>query len=154
MNKHQEKRRARLKSGLVKKRNRETCHLTRKERIGARLCINCCTPVVGNIQTCKICTLKAHMRKATGSSVGWENLLKIFEKQDGRCCYTGVVLELGVNASVDHAIPRTHKDFPGDADFTNLVWTTREVNRFKSTLTSAELKEYCAGIIGWMDGQK
>jgi len=71
-----------------------------------------------------------------------EKLKIILEKQNYTCPYTGRKLILGVNASVDHKIPRSlSRENVGSID--NLEWVETEVNRAKRTLTKEEFISLC-----------
>lgn len=59
------------------------------------------------------------------------------KQQNYKCVYTGEKLILGVNAHLDHIMPRSR--FPELAnDVNNLEWVTDEINNLKGQLTKEE----------------
>lgn len=100
---------------------------------------------------CKVCSNE----RLKGSSLCSFHLVKAICKKDNattnllidklyaqrfECYYTGTLLLLGVNASIDHIQPlnKQGKDIPE-----NLVWVDFSVNRMKSdTLNTAFFSEY------------
>lgn len=76
-------------------------------------------------------------RGATGKASDWRSILALFNKQDGRCPYSGEKLWFGVNASLDHIKPRSeHPD--GITDTSNLQWVTKWVNKAKGARSHEE----------------
>ena len=61
---------------------------------------------------------------------------KLFEKQNGRCFYTGAILDL-VTAHVDHRIPISRG---GTNDFSNLALCTADANLLKHNKTDDEFR--------------
>lgn len=55
--------------------------------------------------------------------------------QNNRCVYSGRILELGINASVDHKIPKFKG---GTDDISNLQWVDANVNVSKNCLGEEE----------------
>jgi 5-methylcytosine-specific restriction endonuclease McrA len=70
-----------------------------------------------------------------GNSEGLADYLyRLFEAQEHKCYYTGLLLTPGVNATVDHIIPVSS----GDNDaylWTNLVWCDKDVNFMKRSMS-------------------
>ena len=62
----------------------------------------------------------------------------ILNKQKYKCAYTGIDLEPGVNASLDHIIPKTKG---GSNDLTNIQWIDKDVNIFKGGMMHAKFIE-------------
>lgn len=68
----------------------------------------------------------------------------LWEKQGGRCAYTGELLIPGVNASLDHKIPSTRG---GTNDLENLQWVTYQVNRMKTDMLEEEFFRLCRMVL-------
>jgi len=62
-------------------------------------------------------------------------LLALLDKQNRRCPYSGRLLLIGDNASIDHKIPL---DRGGTNDLTNLQWVDYHVNIMKWYRTDEE----------------
>ena len=63
-----------------------------------------------------------------------------WNKQEGRCFYTGERLTPGKNASLDHQVPTSR----GGADSPlNLVWVDKTVNRMKTDMNHEEFIKTC-----------
>ncbi len=98
-------------------------------------CYDCLQPPLsGTVSRCeKHWLVQAAWRAGLRVKDGWVILRKKLEAQKWRCFYTGRILTLGVNASVDHIYARsTHPHLQGDIE--NLEWVDLEVNRAKRTL--------------------
>lgn len=127
----------------------------RKLRRSAGLCENC-----GNVNVlsrhidktiyCESCYLKTMSRKHFGTSFHWKDLKQLFEKNH-ICPYTGNNLKLGVNASLDHKIP---KNAGGDNSLENLQFIYSDgdfdqngfhggfdVNIMKGTITDEKFRK-------------
>lgn len=91
-------------------------------------------------KTCHTCSVKHLWAKYSGSVTGWEALIEKLRKQEYKCTYTGELLVLGKNASIDHVLPRSrYPEMAGDPE--NIQWVTRRVNRLKGEMTHAEFME-------------
>ena len=129
------------------------------------MCENCFKlPALINRTRCKNCLMKAiikegfkfdRRRKMRGStqargtcyveqfqpSVRAEWINKIMVKWTGICHYTGIPIEIGATASLDHKLPvsRVHI-FGPDKIFhpENLVWCHKSVNILKGDKTASE----------------
>jgi len=77
----------------------------------------------------------------------WRELKAKFEQQNERCYYTGDKLILGINASIDHVIPRSSKN-KNVYTIDNLVWCTREVNLAKRHTSVENFMELCRKVSG------
>ncbi len=69
--------------------------------------------------------------------------MAILLKQGARCPYTGEQLELGVNDSVDHIIPKARG---GPNTIENYQWVTRMANAAKDAMTHEEFIAFCANV--------
>ena len=79
-----------------------------------------------------------------GSKVG-EAVEEMLIRQNYKCAYTGVVLVLGVNASLDHIKPRLeHPDLLGQ--ISNLEWVDETVNRSKGKMSRERFIELCREV--------
>lgn len=119
-----------------------------QNRRAAGLCIYCGTVAMvrrfnirlktqANPETCETCYLKAVARRHLGNSRHWNLLKEKWEAQNQRCPYTGILLELGYNASLDHIKPAQR--FPLiKNEISNLEWVHDNINSYKSSLTKDE----------------
>ncbi len=64
--------------------------------------------------------------------------------QGGRCALTGGLLLPGVNASVDHIVPRSAG---GTSDETNLQWVVADVNGWKGAMPMTRVVEMARKIV-------
>ncbi len=102
---------------------------TRQTRRDAGLCVRCgSVPHTLHSQQCEGCHLKSMSNELWGTRKRWQDLLDLFDSQRGRCRYTGWLLTIGLNASVDHIIP-TSKG--GTDDLANLQWVDLAINKMK-----------------------
>ncbi len=67
-------------------------------------------------------------------------------EQDFKCYITGRELVLGLNASLDHVIPRS-KDKELSKKIDNLKWCDKSVNFVKRDLTIDEFISLCRDVI-------
>lgn len=124
----------------------ETCRIKHKagidyyknERITKGLCAECGRfPFSGNAKSCETCILKA-MAKAHFKDVRkWTVLRELFDVIS-TCPYSGIKLTLGINASLDHKIPRSKG---GTDDIENLQFIHIWCNTMKSNLSETEFLE-------------
>ena len=84
---------------------------------------------------CKRCILKNIAKKSLGDSSRHEELLQLLHNQNYQCPITGLHIELGINASVDHIIPRNRG---GNHSVENLRWVHVVFNRMKSDFLDSE----------------
>lgn len=70
-------------------------------------------------------------------------LVEIWDRQQGRCFYSGEILVPGVNAGLDHKVALTRG---GNLSLENCQWVTKLVNRMKSDLTHDEFILWCRFI--------
>lgn len=95
---------------------------------------------------CRWCWFAMMARNALGSRSRGPDLARLWLAQGGRCAYTGRQLTPGVNASVDHVLPRSRG---GSDELDNLVWTCAEVNRAKTDLTPEAFRALCAEVLAY-----
>lgn len=106
------------------------------ERKSAGVCKNCLRPSLDGHALCEEHYLRATTRNHFGSPKRWEELRDLFYAQNGRCPYTGVLIVLGINASLDHIRPKSRG---GSDELDNLCWTTDFLNILKHDHTIEEL---------------
>jgi len=111
--------------GVEQKRNRRLaegkCAFCEEFRVHTRLCLK------HYLQF----TSKSHF----GTMKRDQELYDLFLKQEGICAYTGRKLTLGLDASLDHIIPKARY---GTNEMTNLHWVHQDVNFMKHDLLDAE----------------
>ena len=92
-------------------------------------------PISGRV--CEICYFKRCAYKNLRSRSYWITLRDKLVAQDHRCAYTGILLELGVNDSLDHILPSSrYPERSNDKD--NVEWVCRSVNGMKRDRTPDE----------------
>ena len=118
----------------------------RARKIATGGCGQCCG--VGAVATvgkvCWRCWLRERAYAATGSSDDWQKLDELWKTQKGLCAYTGERLVAGLNASIDHIIPKARG---GALSINNLQWVTITVNLAKRELTNDEFFALCRRVI-------
>ena len=110
----------------------------RRQRRASGLCERC-----GTLKTeqqtpaacCEQCTLKRIATNLLKDMSRASELGEILAAQNNRCIYSGRLLVLGINASVDHKIPLSKG---GTHDRENLQWADYNVNRMKSDMEESE----------------
>lgn len=108
---------AKCRSGVSGARNAQA-----RARRAAGLCGCGELPTVG--VRCEFCWLKHRARDVAGDTTKWQELKALLVDQQFRCAYSGTLLVLGENATVDHKIPRSRG---GSNEIENLHWITRRV---------------------------
>jgi len=108
-------------------------------------CLSCGKPKTHASLYCRKHWLANVMRKYKIPAVDSDTLWLKLEKQGFRCYYTGIEITPGLNASLDHRVPRSRG---GDlADLDNYVWCDRLINAFKNDLTEAEFVDRCRSVV-------
>jgi 5-methylcytosine-specific restriction endonuclease McrA len=128
----------------------EATRKNRAKKIAEGGCGQCCgVGVVATVgKVCWRCWLRERAYAATGSSNDWKALDDLWQKQGGRCAYTGDMLVPGANASIDHILPKARG---GALGIGNLQWVTLTVNRAKRELTNDEFFALCRRVIAVVD---
>jgi hypothetical protein len=137
------------------------------------LCQNClCRPVVMQRRTCRDCLMSRNIseafkfdrsRKLSGITElrgscyvdqfnddvrrDWIDLIKA--KWTGQCFYTGLPIEIGSTAGIDHMLPVSRaKVFGPQKVFhpDNLVWADKRINILKGDMTPGEFYAWLGGI--------
>ncbi len=110
---------------------------TRKARIiNGGLCIRCGKerPVVGHSH-CLECVYKAASQSHLKTNAYWRELQDKYHQQNGKCPYFGLPIEVGINAELDHRIPKAKG---GTSDLDNLQWVHVWANVMKADMTEEE----------------
>ena len=132
----------------------------RKQALVNGLCTNCCKrPQALDRVTCHECIARVSIQNyfkhkrgpasihgscfVEGYKPEWIQI--VLDKFNGRCFYTGAVIEIGgeETATVTLDIPRKLVKVYGEAKvihYKNLVWCHRAVKRFKGQLTGDDFK--------------
>lgn len=126
-----------------------------EKRKGLGLCVYCeAPPIVGAV--CLSCWFKITAVNHLGSRKYGPAIQEIWNKQEGRCIYTRILLIPGPrgsskgNASLDHKIPINKG---GTNDLTNLQWTTDSINRMKTDMSEEEFFRTCEIILEVRSGK-
>lgn len=134
----------------------------RYSRIENRLCTKCGSSNICNpykVQTlrnpdkqnkevmCLKCYLKKTSLRFLGISNRWQELLDLFNKQEGKCAYTGELLEIGKTASVDHIVPcMGGNNKERITTIENLQWVSLKINYMKRELSEEEFLDLCQKV--------
>lgn len=73
----------------------------------------------------------------------WPELKAKWEGQNGKCALSGFPLTLGVDAELDHIIPKAKK---GCKEISNVQWVLHVVNRMKRDMYEADFLEIVSAI--------
>lgn len=92
---------------------------------------------------CETCCLKGVSYSLWKTTSRWEELKSLYDKQGGICPYTGEIIRIGVDSSIDHIIPESKG---GTNEIRNLRWIDYWVNVMKWDRTDEELKLKIAKI--------
>ncbi len=105
------------------------------ERRKGGICVRCCEKAIDGNCFCEVCYFKHIAFKRTGSSSNWEFLKGLFSNQAAKCPYTGIELLIGVNAELDHRIPKSKN---GTDEISNLQWVYAPVNTMKWDMNESD----------------
>jgi len=90
---------------------------------------------------CRTCILRtAAVRHRASLPV----VIAAWRKHKGRCAYSGVRIRLGVNASLEHVLPRMDG---GDSGVDNIVWVDNRVNNAKHCMPITEFVVMCRNVL-------
>lgn len=101
------------------------------------LCIGCRKPA--SALRCNICCLKNSLRRLLGSNELLNDVLIMFDQQNGICTYSGLPIVIGVNASLDHKTPKSKG---GSNDLENLHWVHSGINRLKGDMNHQDFQKF------------
>jgi hypothetical protein len=121
----------------------------RASRRGTGVCVNCPRPSTHASDYCRDHWLSNSLAKYGFKRSQYGMMWAKLEAQGFRCYYTGIELVPGINASLDHRIPRSRGGEPLDPE--NCVWCDRLINAFKNNLTEAEFVERCRSVVARFD---
>jgi hypothetical protein len=122
----------------INKKSKEQ-RLERKRRGQCRQCN------VKRMKTSSYCLyhyMKKIATKTTHDTSIGPALYKKYLDQHKQCYYTGLPIELGVNASIDHVHCQSRHGF-WKSDIRNMVWTTKKLNSAKTDLDLGEFLRIC-----------
>lgn len=118
-----------------------------KRHIKLHVCSDCLEPAVTNRDGTKPYCMKHWLeilhRCHFGGPEGWERLAQIWERQEGRCIYSGEQLVPRLNASLDHVVPRSKG---GAISIENVQFVTKDVNLMKSNISEQVFLTLCRRI--------
>jgi hypothetical protein len=117
---------------------------TRVVRVAAGRCRRCREKAVAGLHCFKH-WIAMMAQTATGRASNASMLWRIWERQGGRCAYTGAPLIPGGNASVDHVTPRSRGGTNAEE---NLEWVTWTINEMKGNRTRDEFLVLCKVVAG------
>lgn len=90
---------------------------------------------------CQTCYLKTASSRHFNTVQKWKELLDILIKQNYICPYSGDIIVLGINDSVDHILPQGK--YPEKSkEITNIQWVSRKINKMKNDNTDKEFIEF------------
>lgn len=116
----------------------------RKERIKNKVCVRCGkSPSIHLLKNCLVCTLKCLAYDVWEDRKRWKELLDLFDQQNGKCPYLKEPITIGLNASLDHRIP---KKLGGTNELSNLQWVHKAINTMKWDLTEEQFLFYVQKI--------
>lgn len=108
------------------------------------LCITCgAVKEIAEATNCEKDVLQAMSRRCFNTTTRWEELKVLFDRQIGICPYTKKKLVLGVNASLDHRIPKSRG---GSRTIANLDWVDYNVNVAKADMLPDEFRQFILGL--------
>jgi len=115
------------------------------------ICRECDKPATNN-RFCKSCWDKQKLirqrmhRKSnyqTTYNVEWETLYDLYNQQGGCCALSGIPITIGVDATIDHIIPKCKG---GKNVIENYQWVHKKVNKLKYVWPQTEFIEWCTLI--------
>lgn len=101
-------------------------------------------PAIASRLSCDTCFLKRTAWSCLGDRSRWEEILWLFNSQNGICALTGAKMILGVSVSLDHIVPVSRG---GTNDLSNLRWTTWAANKAKNNMLDKEFVELCVRVV-------
>lgn len=119
---------------------------TRRDRLlTLGTCVFCGkVPSGSGSSMCDGCWFGTIAKATVGGRKRGPEIRQLFVDQDGKCAYTGTVLVPGVNASLDHKVPKASG---GGDEIENLQWVALAVNHAKRALTEADFVGLCLSVV-------
>ncbi len=110
------------------------------------LCIFCKTKSLKHSKMCERHFLMSIATSTLKNRKLADELLLLFNLQNGKCYLTGRKLIFGLNAGIDHIIPRS-KNKNLISDIRNIRWVDKKVNEIKRDLTDKEFVKLCKDVL-------
>lgn len=101
-------------------------------------CKRCYRTIVNDAQQCETCLLKGKSRELFGTDERWKDLGSIYLGQNCICRFSGCLLKIGSNASIDHLIARAKE---GTNELDNLAWVHLWANLMKNDMPEDKFLE-------------
>ena len=105
-------------------------------------------PRYGKLTTCLECSYKRFAREHLSDASRWQELRDLLLRQKHRCAYTGIPIDIGSHASIEHVEP-VSKNARRATDITNLKWVHREVNSMKRDMGLHEFIMMCKSVLSY-----
>jgi hypothetical protein len=118
----------------------------REKKIKEGICPRCDKPVMLHHKSCIDCLWRYRARNYLGSSTRWKELKAHFDKQGGKCVYSGLPIEFGKNAHLDHIVPKSKG---GKNELNNYQWLHKNVNRMKNRMLEDDFLDLCRMITAY-----
>lgn len=123
------------------------CHFLETNRIKKRrmngICERCSGMVIPSTFLCETHHFMAVSHRLWKTRNRWADLKTLFAAQGGKCVYSGLALTIGVDASIDHRIP---KATGGSDDISNLQWVHFMANTMKWNAEESKFLELVGTI--------
>ena len=117
--------------------------MTKQQKLG--LCIFCRQPKLPHSQLCEKHFFARVATSTLKNRTLASGLARLWKLQKGKCYLTGRVLELGVNASLDHIIPQCNGG--PISSLKNVRWCDINANFLKRGQSLSELLQLCKEIL-------
>ena len=102
---------------------------------------------------CEKCWFARIARTRLGSGSHGPIIKKKLEEQNYRCAYSGLRLVPGLNANLDHILPKhLHPELASDPS--NVEWVDAHVNLMKWSMTPEDLRDFLLHILDHRWGLK
>lgn len=118
----------------------------RRDRISRGLCCQCDRPATAG-QYCRDHWFRS-IASLHGGALNAAAIRGLFDDQGGRCALTGRELTPGVNASLDHRVPRS---LGGKHELGNVRWVDLRANLAKQNLSEEEFLRLCRDVVRCAD---
>lgn len=123
----------------------------RKDKTTSGYDVLCCICISERLPTSRYCircliwqTVRKYSLDQNSSEVLITQLIDKFYKNEASCFYTDLPLVLGLNASIDHRLPKSKG---GTNTIDNLEWVHVSINNLKSGRTEKEFIEVYGSIL-------
>ncbi len=116
-------------------------------------CVQCGRETVPNNNFCTKHYFQNVSWSAFGTTKYWVDIQKKWDQQKGRCAYTDEILILGVNASLDHILPRSKYPEVKDS-IDNIQWISTKMNIIKNDMTESEMERLFKRVLIALEDKK